>query len=207
MASQKWVCKITGKETAMMESILDVENEFPGVEFKRYIHVSKLGINPDLYNSYEACPDSVKQVIDKLEVNSDDSFVDIGCGKGYVMFVVARKQFSRIDGIEICPQLAKIAAHNLAAVFGKSDSRFHIFVEDAAQFDGWDNYTFAFMYNPFKKACMDSVIKNIGNSLSRVPRRFSLLYYNPVLDEIIWNSGIFSHKSIFSEDCIIYSND
>lgn len=126
-----------------MERIFDVEQQYPDTEFKKYIHVSKLGIDSRLYNSYEACPDTIRLIVNSLEVYPTDSVVDIGCGKGYAMYAMAQKPFSQIDGIEICPHLAETALHNLSAIFGKGDRRFHIYTEDAALFDKWDDYTYA----------------------------------------------------------------
>lgn len=108
-----------------MERIFDVEQQYPDTEFKKYIHVSKLGIDSRLYNSYEACPDTIRLIVNSLEVYPTDSVVDIGCGKGYAMYAMAQKPFSQIDGIEICPHLAETALHNLSAIFGKGDRRFH----------------------------------------------------------------------------------
>lgn len=71
-----------------------------------------------LYNSYEACPDTIRLIVNSLEVYPTDSVVDIGCGKGYAMYAMAQKPFSQIDGIEICPHLAETALHNLSAIFG-----------------------------------------------------------------------------------------
>lgn len=130
-----------------MERIFDVEQQYPDTEFKKYIHVSKLGIDSRLYNSYEACPDTIRLIVNSLEVYPTDSVVDIGCGKGYAMYAMAQKPFSQIDGIEICPHLAETALHNLSAIFGKGDRRFHIYTEDAALFDKWDDYTYAFILN------------------------------------------------------------
>ena len=148
-----------------MERIFDVEQQYPDTEFKKYIHVSKLGIDSRLYNSYEACPDTIRLIVNSLEVYPTDSVVDIGCGKGYAMYAMAQKPFSQIDGIEICPHLAETALHNLSAIFGKGDRRFHIYTEDAALFDKWDDYTYAFMYNPFKEICMGMVIEHIRASI------------------------------------------
>lgn len=110
-----------------------------------------------------------------------------------------------IYGIEICPHLAETALHNLSAIFGKGDRRFHIYTEDAALFDKWDDYTYAFMYNPFKEICMGMVIEHIRASIMRHPRHFSMIYYNPVLDSQVMASGIFSKRIILSDECLLYT--
>lgn len=56
-----------------MERIFDVEQQYPDTEFKKYIHVSKLGIDSRLYNSYEACPDTIRLIVNSLEVYPTDS--------------------------------------------------------------------------------------------------------------------------------------
>lgn len=79
-----------------MERIFDVEQQYPDTEFKKYIHVSKLGIDSRLYNSYEACPDTIRLIVNSLEVYPTDSVVDIGCGKGYAMYAMAQKNVSYV---------------------------------------------------------------------------------------------------------------
>ena len=130
---------------------------------------------------------------------------DLDFDKGYAMYAMAQKPFSQIDGIEICPHLAETALHNLSAIFGKGDRRFHIYTEDAALFDKWDDYTYAFMYNPFKEICMGMVIEHIRASIMRHPRHFSMIYYNPVLDSQVMASGIFSKRIILSDECLLYT--
>jgi len=49
------------------------------------------------------------------QINSDDVFVDLGCGKGRVLwFVGTRCKLKRIMGIEIVPELARSARKNMA---------------------------------------------------------------------------------------------
>lgn len=107
-----------------MERIFDVEQQYPDTEFKKYIHVSKLGIDSRLYNSYEACPDTIRLIVNSLEVYPTDSVVDIGCGKGYAMYAMAQKPFSQIDGIEICPHLAETALHTYRQSLAKATEDF-----------------------------------------------------------------------------------
>src|SRR5215218_10190886 len=49
----------------------------------------------------------------RLEVSRDDVFVDLGCGKGRVLYMAARRPFKRVIGIEWSERFSRIARVNL----------------------------------------------------------------------------------------------
>ena len=109
-----------------------------------------------------------------------DSFLDIGCGKGYVLVQVTKHFcFSRVAGIEISPSLCRTARHNLAK-FGMPVEVFNARAED---FDGYDDYDYFYMFNPCAAALIWKIAGRIADSLRRNPRTAYLLYSHPETTE------------------------
>jgi len=51
----------------------------------------------------------IQRMIDYLKFKEDDVFIDFGCGKGRVIFLVATQRLKKVVGIEFNPILANIA--------------------------------------------------------------------------------------------------
>ena len=120
-----------------------------------------------------------------------------GCGKGGAMITLAQWPFSRIDGIEISPDLITIAQRNLRRM---RCVRGTIRLCDAAEFKEFDDYTFLYMFHPFREVVLRSVLENLRSSFSRSPRRLTIVYKNSVYHELVLASGFrqinrFDHTS------------
>ncbi len=61
----------------------------------------------------------------------------------------------------------------------------------AEAFESLDEYNYLYLYNPFPCVVMDSVMRSLVASLDRKPRRFRIIYLNPVCSETILGSGHF----------------
>ena len=66
---------------------------------------------------------------------------------------------------------------------------------DAGQFRDLDRFTYIYMFNPFPSAVMKGVMENLAASLAWAQRRLTLIYYYPVCDDVIMNSGLFSRRT------------
>ena len=125
-------------------------------------------------------------VLRTLSISPEDSLLDIGAGKGGAMITLAQWPFKRIDGIEISPNLIRIAQRNLRRL---DRVRGTITQCDAADFKDLDHYNFLYMYHPFPEVVMRSVLENVQASLSRSPRRVTLIYKNPVCHDVVIAHG------------------
>jgi SAM-dependent methyltransferase len=113
-------------------------------------------------------------------VSDRDTFVDFGCGKGRVVHQAARRRFRRVIGVEISPDLAKIARAGL-------DARRHehrcpnveIVVSDVTQYRVPDDLTIGYLFRPFENEVLDAVLRAIVDSMDRRPRRVRLIYVWP----------------------------
>lgn len=110
--------------------------------------------------------------------SSNETFYDIGCGKGRVLCVMARLPLRRVVGIEVDSALCKTAKTN-AASLRERITPIDIRCEDAAGSNLSDGNIF-FFYNPFGPDTLKVVINNILRTVLDNPRPLLLIYYNAV---------------------------
>ncbi|HBU12363.1 MAG TPA: hypothetical protein DEB31_06450 [Clostridiales bacterium] len=115
--------------------------------------------------------------------------LDIGCGKGFVLYWLNKLGFSRVDGIECDQAMVAVANRNLA-VAGLADQS-KVFHVDARAFSGYDDYQVIYMFHPFKERIMRDVVKRLEESLTRAPRQFVVVYFYPVEHRVFDESDLF----------------
>jgi SAM-dependent methyltransferase len=130
----------------------------------------------------------------KLQLPEDGVFVDMGCGKGRVLFIAAQLGFKRVVGIEFCGQLCRQALEN-AELFSKKFPAMppvEVIESDATHYDFKGDENIFFLYNPFDSVVLAQVLENIGKSVLKTPRDLWLIYNNPVHHEVVENSRLFA---------------
>ena len=136
------------------------------------------------WHSNSGGPD-LEDVLKRLDVNPTDSVLDIGCGKAGAMLTLCR-HFQTVDGVELSPELARIARKNLRRAHAGNSQ---VFCCDAAHFHDLDGYAYVYMYNPFPERTFRLVMDNLNQSLRRRPRPLILIYKNPVFDSVVLTEG------------------
>jgi SAM-dependent methyltransferase len=127
-----------------------------------------------------------------LRASKQDVLVDFGCGKGRVVHQAAKWPLRRVIGVEISADLANFARALVAAHRDEYRCQVpEIVVGDAARLDVPDDLTIAFMFDPFRGATMDAVLRNLITSVERNPRRLSLIYVNPTQGDRVLATGRF----------------
>jgi len=125
------------------------------------------------------------KIFDFLEIDEKDSFVDIGCGKGYVLYYASKKKFYKISGIELDENLVGIAQSNFKNLKIKN---IEVYNEDASNFCKYSDFNYFFLFNPFKETTFIKVFDSIVASLKENPREITIIYLNPVCSDYILNS-------------------
>jgi predicted RNA methylase len=116
---------------------------------------------------------------------SNYHFVDFGCGKGGVLYLVAAFfNFKKITGIEREIDYIKICRENL-----KKIKDVEIICEDVCNIDITSSMNFFYMCNPFGYKTTRKVLNNIISSFNNNNRDIYILYKNPVAHKIILNKG------------------
>jgi SAM-dependent methyltransferase len=130
-------------------------------------------------------------------------FVDIGCGKGRVLFYAADWNFDRIVGIDFSPELTEIARRNIAAfVRATGDERIDVRYEDATQMVLPAEPCVFFFASPFMDVVLMEVAARIEASYRANPRKIYVVYYGTQsIPDIVSRFG-FLKLSAEGYDCL-----
>jgi SAM-dependent methyltransferase len=118
---------------------------------------------------------------DRLKLDANDVFYDIGCGYGRALCYFARESIAQCIGIELAPDLAAVARANAQKLRGRR-AKIEIRTGDAT-LQSYAGGTAFFMYNPFASEIMVSVLSRIN--LGRNGRTIRIIYVNPVARDAV----------------------
>ena len=111
--------------------------------------------------------------------------VDLGCGKGHALIKFSHNWgFKMITGVELNRDYYNTCLDNIAILRKKNPDYIKTPIgvlnmnAKNYSFDKDDN--FLYLFNPFGKETSRDVIKNIKTSLKLFPRKFFIIYNNPV---------------------------
>jgi len=175
-----------------------------GIETKdRYPVKEDLSLNQDMYDYLPAFYGRIEKMIVFLKLTKNDIFIDLGCGKGRVVFRVALQNLKKVIGVEMDSNLIAIARRNLNNL-KKSNTAIELIHTDAAAYKITEENIF-FLFNPFGHKTLQQVILNIKESLMAYPRKIRIIYYAPVhrdlLDSQDW---LFLESNIENNDCLVW---
>ena len=153
---------------------------------------------------------SIKKILNNIEIDKEDIFVDFGCGKGRVLLIASQYKFNKIIGIEFSPELVDIARSNVSIC--KDYNSFNIDIIKIVEGDVLDykynnNETVFYLFNPFTNNILDKLCENIVRSFNSNPRRILILYVNPKFHDSIVEKGFIKINEInlINLMCYIYS--
>ena len=121
------------------------------------------------------------------------SFVDVGAGKGRAILLAAEQPFRKVIGVELNPELARIARRNVALSFERSKAKIRVVQEDAAIFR-WPRSPFlVYLYNPFDCSLIERLAENLAAAGEAGRGLIDVLYVNPTCAHVLTARGFFSH--------------
>lgn len=169
-----------------------------------------------LHSPYQPTdPALFREMMSKLEIDfSQFVFIDIGSGKGRVLLMAADYPFRKIVGVELLPDLHRIAQENIRRYKGGSQRCFAIesIWSDALNFVFPPEPMVIYLFNPLPEPGLIKLLINLERSLSQNPRPVFLLYHNPLLEHVLtarpWVRRVAgTHQySIFAESIIDQGN-
>jgi SAM-dependent methyltransferase len=135
------------------------------------------------------------EMMEFLKINFQElTFIDVGSGKGRVLLMAADYPFRRILGIELLPDLHRVAQENISVY--KSDSQQCFAVEavfgDVREFVFPVEPILLYLFNPLPEAGLIEVITNLEHSLEEYPRTAYVLYHNPLLEHVLTKRPTFT---------------
>jgi hypothetical protein len=122
-----------------------------------------------------------------LEVTRDDVFVDLGSGKGRVLYMAARRPFKRVEGIEWSEPLNRIARANLERSRQRLRCReIKIWTVDIQEWEVPEDATVIYLYIafPFSPEIPERLISKMRTSVERSPRRLRLIFPDPLPEHL-----------------------
>jgi 16S rRNA G966 N2-methylase RsmD len=171
-----------------------------GLDF--HMRKKSLMLNGTGNTGYALSPqDVVKGMLNKINISPNDSFIDIGCGKGSVLHDASKYNFRRIAGVEIDESLVNTARKN----FQRLDlaDRIEVYQCDATKFDKYPEFNIFYFFNPFALDVYKKVLLRIFDAIQAnqiEPKdRIYLLCYGVSDTATIVDSGMFSLLDSYSE--------
>ena len=126
--------------------------------------------------------------------------VDFGCGKARVLIIASEFGFHAARGVEVSGQLCEIARQNCdrhqKAV--TTTTRFEVIQQDAAEYRIRDDENIFFMFNPFDRSTLGSVLANISDSLKSAPRTIFIIFNNIQFPDVLESAGFLPFKTELS---------
>lgn len=109
------------------------------------------------------------------------NLIDMGCGKGKVLFEAAKLPFAKVKGVEYSRPLYEIAKRNVEKL-GLQD-RIELYCMDAMGWRPSEHDRVYFLFNPFNGKVLSKVLDNICEA-TPPGSKTSIIYGNPVCDEM-----------------------
>jgi len=115
------------------------------------------------------------------------TFIDLGCGKGRALLLASAYPFRQIVGVEIVPSLHGIAMENAQRYLSQHPEAppMNVLLGDAARYVFPSGPVLLYLYHPFCRPVLEQVLKNLGDSLEREPRRVAVVYINDELRDAL----------------------
>ena len=113
---------------------------------------------------------------------SDFAFIDLGSGKGRALLLASQYSFREIVGIEVQPELHRIAQGNIIRFpsNGRLCQRISSLCMDAREFEFPDEPILLYLFNPFPDFVLRAVMANFESSLRDHPRPAYVIYNTPM---------------------------
>ena len=133
----------------------------------------------------------IYEILDSLVLPSETfAFVDMGSGKGRALLVASEFAFAKIVGIELSPHLHHIAAENIKRYSPASQQcrEFQLLCMNVADYAYGPEPLVLFLFDPFGRETLRSVVANLEASLSAQPRDAFVVYIYPQFEDVLQSS-------------------
>lgn len=138
---------------------------------------------------------AIEQIAGHIDL-PDFDFIDIGAGKGRCLLLASAWPFRSIIGVEISPQLIGIAQTNIDAYAdpGQQCTSFSLVCADILDYRFPPRPSVLYMFNPFERPVVATLLGNIERSLVESPRQLFLVYQNALHGSVFDESSIFARR-------------
>jgi SAM-dependent methyltransferase len=147
-----------------------------------------------LHSGYQPIPpDEFREIMWALSAHlapdtnfSQFTFIDIGAGKGRALLLASEFDFGRIIGVELLPELVKVARENVREFERRGiRSEIEVVCEDATNFTFPAGPTVIFLFNPLPQSSLRKFLENLERRLRQNSDPVYVAYANPIFEQII----------------------
>lgn len=191
-----------------MDHLKKLIDKSRGLDFLNMVESDEVGLDPMLVHHYSPSGNKyLERILRDLKIESKDSIIDIGCGKGSAMRTMLKFPFDKVHGLELCPQTAAIAVQNFKRLNFRNVK---VYVVDAASFNNYKDYSIFYFYNPFPSSVMSPVVDALIEAIKESEQENVIIYNNPICDDVIVKHGVFSRLCVYPDEwrngIFVYSN-
>ena len=135
----------------------------------------------------------IYEILSSLALPPDTfAFVDMGSGKGRALLVASEFAFAKLVGIELSPHLHRIAQENIKRYSPASQqcTAFELHRMDVVDYRYGPEPPVLFLFDPFGRETLQSVIANLEASLRENPRDAYVVYVYPQFEDVLQESPV-----------------
>src|SRR5262245_1405566 len=135
----------------------------------------------------------IYEILNSLALQPDTfAFVDMGSGKGRALLVASEFAFAKIVGIELSAHLHRIAEENVKRYSPASQqcTAFQLLCMNVVDYIYGKEPVVLFLFDPFGRETVRSVIANLETSLSEKPRDAFVVYIYPQFEDVLQSSRV-----------------
>jgi SAM-dependent methyltransferase len=149
-----------------------------------------LGIFHSPYQASE--PALFHEMVGSLNIDYPQfTFLDLGSGKGRTLLMASDYPFRRIVGVEVIPELHRVAEENIRQYRSERQRCFALetICADARRFVLPEEPSVIYLFNPFSENALKELIARLETSLGNHPHPLHVLYHNPLLEPVLAQSS------------------
>ncbi|HIT34200.1 MAG TPA: class I SAM-dependent methyltransferase [Candidatus Faecousia intestinigallinarum] len=128
-----------------------------------------------------------RQLFSLVDKTRFPNFLDVGCGKGFILWQAQEAGFSKVTGVEYDEKLAQICRGNLQRL--NLQDAVTVAQGDAREFPDYGEYDVFYFFNPFVEEVMEQVVSKIIRQCAG--KEIVIIYYRPRYPAPIEKSGYF----------------
>lgn len=150
-------------------------------------------LTPGAYFYVATTASLIYEILNSLALGSDTfAFVDMGSGKGRALLVASEFAFAKIVGIELSPHLHRIAEDNIKRYSPASQqcTAFELHCMNVVDYTYGKEPVVLFLFDPFGRETLRSVIANLEASLRATPREVYVVYVYPQFEDVLQSSRV-----------------
>lgn len=167
---------------------------FQGCDFAAWVDQKEAGFSQEQGNFYQPSNGKLKRILSRQNILPTDRILDIGCGKGRAMAIMASFPFREVMGIDLSDMLVNIANKNFSTL---NLSNCLAITANAADYTNYDRFTYIYLFNSLPAPVFRVAMRHICDSLSRAPRHCTLIYLNPVCHNDLIANTPFRHVKTY----------